>query len=177
MSIEDKTKVAKLVRLLSSDNDNEVLATTRAIRKTCSLNELGDLIEGGSKLSKAEMKVVYDAAFKDGFEKGKQEERVYTGATGPVRPSWDNVPEYQQPIISKPSKWDNILAYVIFATFSVVIMVLVVGWTKVTLPPAVFLVPALVVVLWCAWKLSSPWKQVVWAATGALAFLYLISHL
>jgi hypothetical protein len=75
--VPDYEKLAKFIRLLSSPRDGEVLAAAKMLCKNCDMNELGDLIERGgngqSKLSKAEMQVIYDAAFKDGYKKGVEE--------------------------------------------------------------------------------------------------------
>jgi hypothetical protein len=77
--VPDYEKLAKFIRLLSSPRDGEVLAAARMLSKNCDINELGNLIEhggngqSGGKLSKAEMQVIYDAAFKDGYQKGKSE--------------------------------------------------------------------------------------------------------
>jgi flagellar biosynthesis/type III secretory pathway protein FliH len=71
----NKKKVASLVRLLSSENEGETIACVRALRKTCSLVDLGNLIEESdrSSLAKKDMQYLYDSGYKDGFEKGKEE--------------------------------------------------------------------------------------------------------
>ena len=62
-------KIQKLIRLLSSDNDGEALATLHALKRTlkaegADIHELAKRIEG---ISEAEIKKVFDT----GFEKGK----------------------------------------------------------------------------------------------------------
>ena len=45
----DKVRIAKLIRLLASDVDGEVLAAARALRKCVNLNDLGNVVEFGEK--------------------------------------------------------------------------------------------------------------------------------
>jgi flagellar biosynthesis/type III secretory pathway protein FliH len=73
--ILNKKKVAALVRLLSSENEGEIIACARALRRICSLNDLGNLIEESDKasLAKKDMQYLYDAGYKDGLEQGKKE--------------------------------------------------------------------------------------------------------
>jgi len=68
-------KIASLIRLLSSENEGEVIACVNALRRVCDLKELGNQIEGNGKsdLTKKDMQYLYEAGFKDGFEKGKKE--------------------------------------------------------------------------------------------------------
>jgi len=70
MDADTTEKLTKLVRLLSSDKDHEVLAAAHAITRTLSgagsdIHEFADRIKGG-ELSKAEMKRIYDAGVQDG---------------------------------------------------------------------------------------------------------------
>jgi hypothetical protein len=63
-------KIGKLIKMLSSPNDGEVVAAARAILRTLAqegtdIHELATRVEGG-KLSKANMQRIYDAAFADG---------------------------------------------------------------------------------------------------------------
>ena len=63
-------KIQKLLRLLSSPNDGEVVAAARAILRTLAqegtdIHELAERVEG-RKLSQAEMQRIYDQAFRDG---------------------------------------------------------------------------------------------------------------
>lgn len=63
-------KIGKLLKLLSSDNDGEVVATARAILRTLDaegtdIHELAEHVEG-RKLSEAEMQRIYDQAYRDG---------------------------------------------------------------------------------------------------------------
>jgi len=71
MSIEPVAdKLGKLLKLLSSPRDGEVVAAARAILRTlegagADIHELAARIEG-RKLSQAEMQRIYDAAYADG---------------------------------------------------------------------------------------------------------------
>ena len=61
-------KLEKLVRLLSSDKDHEVLAAARAITRTLSgagsdTHELAERIKG---VSEADMQRIYDAGVQEG---------------------------------------------------------------------------------------------------------------
>ena len=63
-------KIGKLIRMLSSSNDGEVINAARAILRTLAqegtdIHELAARVEGG-KLSKAEMQKIYDEAFRRG---------------------------------------------------------------------------------------------------------------
>jgi hypothetical protein len=63
-------KISKLIRMLSSPNDGEVVAAARALMRTleaegADIHELAERVEG-RKLSRAEMKIIYDRAFQDG---------------------------------------------------------------------------------------------------------------
>jgi hypothetical protein len=63
-------KIGKLIKLLSSSNDGEVVAAARAILRTleaegADIHELAERVEG-RKLSQAEMQRIYDQAFADG---------------------------------------------------------------------------------------------------------------
>jgi hypothetical protein len=65
-------KLEKLLKMLSSDRDGEVLAAARAIQRTLSgagadIHELAARIKGG-KLSEAEMQKIYNAAYREGKE-------------------------------------------------------------------------------------------------------------
>jgi hypothetical protein len=66
----NEEKLSKLIRMLSSPNDGEVVAAVRAILRTLraegtDIHELAERVEG-RKLSQAEMKIIYDKAFQDG---------------------------------------------------------------------------------------------------------------
>jgi hypothetical protein len=71
MSLEPVAdKLGKLLKLLSSPRDGEVVAAARAILRTlegagADIHELAARIEG-RKLSQAEMQLIYDAAYADG---------------------------------------------------------------------------------------------------------------
>jgi hypothetical protein len=63
-------KIKKMVRLLSSDRDAEVVAAARAILRTLEadgsdIHELAEAI-GSGKLSEQDMQQIYDAAYSDG---------------------------------------------------------------------------------------------------------------
>jgi len=69
MDASTEKKLEKLVRLLSSDKDHEVLAAARAITRTLSgagsdIHELAERVKS-SKLSEADMKRIYDAGVQD----------------------------------------------------------------------------------------------------------------
>jgi hypothetical protein len=71
----DRQKVAKLLRLLGSDVDGEVVAAARALVRTLKnagscLHELADTLEGGGKISQADMAKLYDAGFEAGRAEG-----------------------------------------------------------------------------------------------------------
>jgi hypothetical protein len=63
-------KIGKLLKMLSSPNDGEVVAAARAILRTleaegADIHELAERVEG-RKLSQAEMQRIYDQAYRDG---------------------------------------------------------------------------------------------------------------
>jgi hypothetical protein len=63
-------KIKKLIKMLSSPNDGEVVAAARALMRTleaegADIHELAERVEG-RKLSQAEMQTIYDKAFQDG---------------------------------------------------------------------------------------------------------------
>jgi hypothetical protein len=64
-------KVAKLVRLLASDRDGEVLAVVEALKRTLDLHALADVIEKPEGLTEAEMRRLYDAGFAAGLRKAE----------------------------------------------------------------------------------------------------------
>jgi len=73
-------RLEKLLKLLTSDKDGEVIAAARAIKRTldgtgADIHELAARVKGGGKLSKAEMQKIYDA----GVEAGKNDAAVDTG--------------------------------------------------------------------------------------------------
>src|SRR5215470_16068488 len=76
--MSEKKKIARLVRMLGSNKDGELLAIVGAIRRVLEsqgrdFNDLGDDIEhgrgNGASLNQAEMEHVYDAAYKAGYAK------------------------------------------------------------------------------------------------------------
>jgi hypothetical protein len=69
-------RLGKLIRMLSSDRDGEVLAAAKALNRTlqsagADLHVLAAVIEKPTKLSPAEMRQIYDAGFKDGLRKAE----------------------------------------------------------------------------------------------------------
>ena len=63
-------KLQKLIKMLSSTNDGEVIAAARAIMRTleaegADIHALAERLEG-RKLSQSEMQRIYDKAFTDG---------------------------------------------------------------------------------------------------------------
>jgi hypothetical protein len=71
IDLKNRKKIAGLLRLLSSDHQGEVLSAVAALRRTCSLNELGDIIESGKgSLSEDDMKKLFDSGFHDGYDAG-----------------------------------------------------------------------------------------------------------
>ena len=60
-------KVGKLIRMLSSSNDGEVVAAARALMRTLEsegsdIHDLAARVEGGGKLSPAERERIYEQA-------------------------------------------------------------------------------------------------------------------
>jgi hypothetical protein len=83
-----EARLEKLIKMLSSNNDGEVIAAARAIQRTLSgagsdVHELAERISGG-KLSEAEMRKIYDAAYED----GKNDAAIDKGFTDVAGPSW-----------------------------------------------------------------------------------------
>ena len=76
----EPARIAKLIRLLASDNDGEVLTAARMLKKLTSLSELGDQIEKGpSGVSDRDKQLIRNAAYaeglKDGIKKGHRNAR------------------------------------------------------------------------------------------------------
>ena len=60
-------KVTKLIKMLSSPNDGEVIAAARALQRTLAsegadIHDLAARVEGGGKLSPAERTRIYEQA-------------------------------------------------------------------------------------------------------------------
>jgi hypothetical protein len=70
--MNNRKRIAALVRLLASDQDGEVLNAAAALKRICSLNEIGDIIETGgtAKISNDEMQKIWDHGFEEGYETG-----------------------------------------------------------------------------------------------------------
>jgi hypothetical protein len=71
-------KLGKLIRLLGSDRDGEVVAAAQALQRTlksagADLHTLADLVEkpNGHGLSEADMKRIYSAGFEAGLRKAE----------------------------------------------------------------------------------------------------------
>ena len=83
-------KIGKLIKMPSSPNDGEVVAAARAILRTLAqegadIHELATRVEGGGKLSEADMRRVYDAAFAEGR---RAAERDKPTKFHDVEPNW-----------------------------------------------------------------------------------------
>jgi hypothetical protein len=72
-------KVAKLIRLLASDRDGEVLSAVAALRRALEsagsdLHELAKAVtNGGGELSEAEMRKLFNAGFAAGLEAARED--------------------------------------------------------------------------------------------------------
>jgi hypothetical protein len=67
----DPSRIAKLIRMLSSDNDAEVLTAAKMLKKLTNLVELGDQIERGpSGTSEREKQIIRNAAYQSGLQDG-----------------------------------------------------------------------------------------------------------
>lgn len=76
----EPARIAKLIRMLASDSDGEVLTAARMLKKLTSLSELGDQIEKGpSGVSDRDKQLIRNAAYaaglKDGIRKGQRNAR------------------------------------------------------------------------------------------------------
>jgi hypothetical protein len=85
-------KIQKLIKLLSSPNDGEVVAAARAILRTLAqegtdIHELAARVEG-RKLSQAEMQRIYDAAFAEGR---RTAEEAKPAEFHDVKPKWQEM--------------------------------------------------------------------------------------
>jgi hypothetical protein len=84
--------LGKLIRLLSSDRDGEVLATVHALRRTLrgaggDFHTLAETIEKPNGMTESQLRKVYD----DGFEAG-QRAKVSSGFHGMDKvPSWHEI--------------------------------------------------------------------------------------
>jgi hypothetical protein len=94
MSIEPEAdklgnKLGKLLKMLSSPRDGEVIAAARAILRTlegagADIHELARRVESG-KLSEADMQRIYDAAYADGRRAAEKDKP--TGFND-IEPNW-----------------------------------------------------------------------------------------
>jgi hypothetical protein len=64
MKRDDEPKIAKLIKMLSSSNDGEVLAAARAIVRTEDIHELAKRAAGGG--SPVDLQVIREKAFREG---------------------------------------------------------------------------------------------------------------
>jgi hypothetical protein len=97
-------QIAKLVRLLATDNDGERQAAVNAIERKlgsvdASFHDLADLIEkpnGNGGLSQDQMQEVYSAGFHDGVMKAENnrfnDNETFRDADG--KPSWQTMAKY-----------------------------------------------------------------------------------
>jgi hypothetical protein len=81
-------KLEKLIKMLSSDRDGEVVAAARAIKRTLDgagsdIHEFAERIKG-AKLSEADMQRIYNAGLQD----GKDAAAVNKGFSDVAGPSW-----------------------------------------------------------------------------------------
>jgi hypothetical protein len=88
-------KLEKLLKLLTSDKEGEVVAAARAIKRTLDgagsdIHELAERIKGGGKLSESEMRKIYDAGVRD----GKDAAAVNTGFSSVDGPSYLEMARY-----------------------------------------------------------------------------------
>jgi hypothetical protein len=113
MNIE---KIQKLIRLLSSSNDGEVIAAARAILRTleaegADIHELAERVEG-RKLSEAEMKRIYDSAFAAGKKSVEAaadfssiDPSPYEMACDIKREAYDRLNSWEQGLIDTIVRW------------------------------------------------------------------------
>src|SRR6516164_3252906 len=85
-------KLGKLLRMLSSSRDGEVIAAARAILRTlegagADIHELARRVENG-KLSKADMQRIYDAAYADGGRAAEKDKPGEPAEFHTVEPNW-----------------------------------------------------------------------------------------
>jgi hypothetical protein len=67
----DPARIAKLIRLLASENDGEVLTAARMLKKLTNLNDLGNQIEHGpGGLSDRDKQLIRNAAYQEGLQDG-----------------------------------------------------------------------------------------------------------
>jgi hypothetical protein len=76
----EPARIAKLIRMLASDNDGEVLTAARMLKKLTSLTALGDQVEKGSSgVSDRDKQLIRNAAYaeglRDGIRKGQRNAR------------------------------------------------------------------------------------------------------
>jgi hypothetical protein len=87
-------KIGKLIKMLSSPNDGEVVAAARAILRQLQaegsdIHELAERVEG-RKLSKAEMQTIYDRAYRDG-KKAAAANDGFSDVGSSDGPSWHDM--------------------------------------------------------------------------------------
>jgi hypothetical protein len=85
-------KLEKLVRLLSSDKDHEVLSAARAITRTLSSagSDIHELVARVKGVSEADMQRIYDAR----VQEGKDTAAAAAGFKSTDGPSWLEMAEY-----------------------------------------------------------------------------------
>ena len=94
-------KLGKLIRMLSSDRDGEVVAAAHAIKRTlqsagADVHTLAGLIEKPSSgLSETDVRRIYDAGFQDGLRKAEDAQhgdRTFRNVDG--TPDWKEVAQF-----------------------------------------------------------------------------------
>ena len=97
-------KLSRLIRLLASDKEGEVVATAAAINRMlrsagADIHTLADRVahtNGGAKLSEAEMKQLYDAGFNDGLLAAENQPHGTDFHNTDGSPVWNEVVEFCQ---------------------------------------------------------------------------------
>jgi hypothetical protein len=85
---------ADFIRRLASGFDGEIVATVHTWRRKLSsdgrdLHDVANIIEGGGKLTEAEMRKLYDAGYEAGLQEGESRHPVTTAAsTSPTFTTW-----------------------------------------------------------------------------------------
>jgi hypothetical protein len=109
-------KIQKLLKLLSSNNDGEVVAAARAILRTlhaegADIHALAERVEG-RKLSQAEMQRIYDKAFADGKKSvevaadfSSIDPSPYEMACEVKREAYDRLNSWEQGLIDTIVRW------------------------------------------------------------------------
>ena len=105
-------KLAKYIRLLSSDKPGEVVAAAEAIMRVlrsagADIHALADMIEN-PRLSEAEMKMLYESGFEDGLHAAAEKHhngRDFVNVDG--LPSWHEIARYCQRNNDRLNDWER----------------------------------------------------------------------